>query len=210
MLKKNLIVIAFFLIQHNIFACMCIPPTIEKEWDYSSHIFTGKILSIQQYPSIYMVDGDNKKEYLLIEIQESFKGFYTVPKYITLVKVNDYCQRSYHINNTYIFYCSTFMGMEIMYAPNSCSRTMSSEDIDFTIEIKALTELKKTEPPPVNSTSIHSIETNELNNLRSDASTSVALRQKNKTLQIALICLSSIIILGFGLILYGKFKSRKK
>ena len=210
MLKKSLIIIAFFLIQHNIFACMCIPPTIEKAWDYSSHIFTGKILTIKQYPSIYMVGGDNKKEYLLIEIQESFKGFYTVPKYITLIKVNDSCQLSYLENNTYIFYCSTFMGLEIMYAPDSCSRTISSKNIDFTVEIKALNELKKTESPPVNSLSIQSIETDELNNLRSDASSSVALRQKNKTLIIILISFSCIILTGFCLLLYYKFRRHKK
>ncbi|WP_157505008.1 hypothetical protein [Flavobacterium tegetincola] len=200
MLKKILFVVFALSFQCNVFACMCIPPTVEKEWEYSSHIFTGKILSIQQHPSIYMASGDNKREYILIEIQQSFKGFYTVPKYITLIKINDSCQRNYLINSSYIFYCSTFMGTEIMYAPDICSRTMSSANTEFTDEIKALTELKNTKPPPTNSFSIQSIETSELNNLRSDAAQSNKLTKENKTLKIIIISLSILVIFaGFYL-----------
>lgn len=185
---------------------MCITPTIEREWHYSSHIFTGKIQSISHYPSIYMVDGDNKKDYILVEIQESFKGFYTIPKYITLIKVHNSCERSYNENITYIFYCSTFMGMEIMYAPDSCSRTMSSDAIEFTNEIKTLTELRRIKAPPENSQSIRSIETVELENLRQDATRSKKLIQQNKNLNIVLIAMSGVILILILLIFRRKPK----
>lgn len=206
MLKNRFILIVSFFIQYNVFACMCYPPTLEREWDYSSHIFTGKILSINQYPSIYMVDGDNKKDYILVEIQESFKGFYTIPKYITLIKVHNSCERSYNENITYIFYCSTFMGMEIMYAPNSCSRTMSSDAIEFTNEIKTLTELRRIKAPQENSQSLRSIETDELEHLRQAATQSKKLICQNKNLHIILSAMSGVILILLLLIFRRKPK----
>lgn len=208
MLKKALIVV-LLLIHYNILACICIPVSLKKQWNYSSHIFIGKVINIQKYENIYLLGENNNNEYLLIKIEQSFKGFYTIPKYITLIKSNSSCERSYIKNNVYIFYCSTFMGTELMYAPNSCSRTIDANNPDYTNEILELTKLKNTESPPKNSAAFLTIGQDELENLKNDAVISDELLQKNKVLKITTICLASLLLIGLVIFLYQKTQNSK-
>jgi|GEM_PF-6982629 len=209
MLKNVLIVIVALFINSRIFACICLKPTLEKEWNYSSHIFTGKVITIKQYSEIYLLGENNHLDYLLIEIQQSFKGFYNIPKYITLIKSHTSCDRNYEENQVYIFYCSTFMGTELMFAPDSCSRTIDTDHPDYTNEIIGLNKLRSNEPQTLNSKSYRIIEERELNNLRNDAILSDELLQKNKILKTIFITLATVLAIIILSFLYKKIFASK-
>lgn len=195
-------ILLLFLITFNkINACICVPPSIEKEFNYSSHIFIGKIINISEYDKIYLIGENNKSQYILVEIIKDFKGFQDKTKYITLLNHQNSCSRKYSEGKKYLFYCSSMMASELLFAPNVCSRTISENSNDFKNEVNILSRFKN--PDKNNYTkSYRTIEEEELNSLRQDSS---KFREKefelhkteNHNLILIIICivLSSTLIL---------------
>lgn len=196
-MKKILLV---FLITFNkINACICVPPSIEKEFNYSSHVFIGKIIDIKKYDKIYLLGESNKSQYIFIEIIRDFKGFQNRTKYITLLNHQDSCSREFLVGKKYIFYCNSMMGSELLFAPNVCSRTISENSNTFKNEVNTLSRFKN---PDENNHSkgYRTIEEEELNSLRQDhikykEKEKELLKKENQNLVLIIICISLLTTL---------------
>ena len=165
---KKILFLLFLFTFNQSNACMCTAiPAIEKEFNYSSHVFIGKVIELSKYDKIYLLGENNHSQYLLVEIIRDFKGFQNDTKFITLLNCENSCSRDYSVGKKYIFYCNSIMGSEFLLAPGICSRTMSEHSDDYEKEINSLSKFKN--PDENNSfKGYRTIESEELDSLRND------------------------------------------